>query len=260
MDSQDFCRKLIAVIDAEPHSAIFPSLTGPVTNDRKRPVTGRGNYAAVRWVALSLATPIGSIESINVMPYRFDLDPVTGNLHHFDGEIQLVACEHQGQGRRGPMARTSDGGNVLGSRSELILNPARYYPRLDRIKRDVPCLTWDECFDQDGKSLSRAFKQFMNAFTRDLNAEEESVLPMDPDAVCPEHLRFLPCYDPWHDDLVDGMPVQPSTEPRDILRTITYQVGREAARAHADHRGWDYEDLVGDDPCTPAGGDTGQDR
>lgn len=158
MELKPFCKDLVGALN---------SATGlRDVIQRARIVPGRENYRDLRWVSVPLVNVVGSgFVSINVMPYRFDFDRKSGNVHHLSGEIQFVGCLRESKSK-GPMAESSG--------DRLTLYPARYFPRLDRMKsdRDVreQSLTWEKCLE--GDQLSEQFTRNLKAFLVQLNTEK----------------------------------------------------------------------------------------
>lgn len=126
---------------------------------------GRGAYSDHRWVSLMLASKVGNIESINVMPFRYDIDLQSGNLPCWPDAVQLVACsrEEPHAGRIGPKIGVDGAG--------ILLAPNRYFPALTRMKGRAPGLSLDGCFDTE-QQLSTDFVNNFKALIKHLGQSE----------------------------------------------------------------------------------------
>lgn len=143
------------------------SLSRVAVNTHHR--SGRGTvgspYEDLRWIRLDLHEKIGSVVSINVMPYRLDLDRSSGNIHQLAQKLQLVACV---QGNDGT---TSIGGPGLEKLENggLAMRPQYYFPRIDHSESRLNSLSLDECFDAS-EQLSVGFVSALEAFLKQLES------------------------------------------------------------------------------------------
>lgn len=162
MKTDTFCAALVKAFDN-----IQPDAENSLSDVKgSRSVSGaaRSVYADHSWVSLSLRSAIGEIESIHVMPHRFNIDTRSGNFHHFANEIQFVACAH-GVSPRGP-------GTESAPKTGVVIHPERYHPALNLMKkREDPTLTVTNSLDQSG-NLSVVFVEELEEFLKKLKTTD----------------------------------------------------------------------------------------